>query len=279
MLCTRIVGVIHVKNNVVVKGIQLEGLRALGKPDAFANYYYTQGIDEIVLLDVVASLYQRTFQPDIIRMVAGASFVPLAVGGGIRSVTDAVSILRAGADKVIVNTSGVARPSLLSEIASVLGSQSLTVLIEARRHNRLGWEAMTNNGRECSGRSVVDWAREAEEMGAGEILLVSVDNDGSMSGYDLALIQDVSDALTVPLVVCGGCGVGRHAVAAMQAGADAVGISSALHYRAIRHIVSDTENTQEGNVEFLKGQRGDIPYGISVGDAKVALQQAGYNVR
>ena len=273
----RIVPLLHVKGNLLVKGVQLEGLRALGDPAAFAARYYEDSCDELVLVDIVASLYGRNNLGDVLDRTVAEVFVPVSAGGGIRSVEDARRLLLHGADKVLVNTSAVRRPQLIREIADVVGCQSMVVNIEAKRRS-WGYEALTDNARECSGRNVVDWVQEAVALGAGEILLCSIDRDGTYQGFDLELIRAVSANLPVPLIAAGGCGAPEHVVEAVRAGADAVAISSLLHYGALSKVGS-TSNQQEGNQEFLRGHRGAAKASATIQDIKDALAKAGYRVR
>ena len=190
---------------------------------------------------------------------------------------DARKHLLQGADNVLVNTAAVKRPELISEIAQVMGCQSVMIYVEAKRRDGW-WECLTDNARECSGRNVVEWVKQAVFLGAGEVLLASVDRDGTRQGYDLELIHAVSQGLAVPLIASGGCGKPEDAVEAVRAGADAVAVSSLLHYGAIDRINSPGSH-HEGNLEYLRGRRGPALPGASIGAIKAALQQAGYSVR
>jgi len=183
----RLIARLDVKAPNLVKGIQLEGLRKLGDPNEFALKYYGQGIDEIYYEDIVASLYERNSLLEIIEKTTENIFVPITVGGGLRSIEDVSAVLRVGADKVAVNTAAIKRPSIISEIAERFGSQCTVLSIQAKQQNG-GWEAYYDNGREHSGRDVVEWARQGEDLGAGEILLTSVDREGTAKGFDLDLI-------------------------------------------------------------------------------------------
>jgi cyclase len=227
----RLVARLDIKGPNLIKGIHLEGLRVIGDPAEHARRYYEEGVDEIVYMDVVASLYGRNSLHDIVRRTAHDIFVPLTVGGGVRSVEDVRQLLRAGADKVAVNTAAVERPELLTEIAQTFGSQCLILSIEAKR-TRGAWEAYTNNGREKSGRDVVEWARRGAELGAGEIMVTSVDQEGTRKGFDTALVRAVSAAVSLPVIASGGMGTVDHLLEVAAKGqADAVAMADILHYR------------------------------------------------
>ncbi len=228
----RLIARLDVKGPNLIKGVHLEGLRKLGDPQAFARDYYAQGIDEILYMDVVASLYGRNNLTEVVERTAENVFVPITVGGGIRSVEDARRLLRAGADKVAINTAAVARPELIAEIADRFGSQSAVLSIEAKRRDGR-WEVYTDNGRERAGRDVIEWAATGVKRGAGEILLTSVDREGTAQGFDLPLVREVSQAVAIPVIVSGGIGSVDHLAQAIQSGADAVAMAHLLHYRKL----------------------------------------------
>ena len=192
----RLIARLDIKGASLIKGIQLEGLRVIGPPSEFANRYYQQGADELIFMDCVASLYGRNHLGGIIKSAVVDIFVPLTVGGGIRSVADASELLRCGADKVAVNTAAVSNPQLISDIAHRFGSQCMVLSIEARKIGLTSWEVLTDGGRERTGLDVVEWVRRAESLGAGEILLTSVDREGTRKGFDLALVKAVSDTFS-----------------------------------------------------------------------------------
>lgn len=217
----------------LVKGIHLEGLRVVGDPAEHAVRYYKQGADELLYVDIVASLYGRNSISDLIERTASQIYVPMTVGGGIRTVGDIHNLLRAGADKVAINTAAVANPALISESARIFGSQCIVISIQAKRQGDGSWEAYTDNGRERTGVNAVEWAKRAVALGAGEILLTSVDMEGTRKGFDLDLIAAVGPHVPVPVIVCGGAGTVEHVAAAVQAGADAVAVASLLHYNAV----------------------------------------------
>jgi cyclase len=228
----RIIPRLDVKNNTIVKGIHLEGLRVVGSPGELAQRYYEESADELLYIDAVASLYDRNSLTDIIRMAAQKIFIPLTVCGGIRKVQDITDLLNSGADKVAINTAAVRNPSFLKEAVARFGSQCIVLSVEAKQTGERRWEAYTETGRERSGRDAVEWVREAIDLGVGEVLLTSVDRDGTKRGYDLALIEKVAAICTgVPLIVCGGAGAPEHVVEAARCpGVDALALGTLLHY-------------------------------------------------
>ena len=246
----RLIARLDVKDENLVKGIQLEGLRKLGDPNAFARRYYEEGIDELLYIDIVASLYNRNNLSGIVRRTVDEVYIPVCVGGGLRSVEDVRAILSMGADKVAVNTAAVKRPELITEIAKAIGSQCIVLSIQAKRSHTMpsGWEAYYDNGRAHSGYDVVEWAKRGQELGAGEILLTSVDCEGLRDGMDLDLIRAVTKAVTVPVICGGGVGCGDDIVDAAQAGADAVACASVLHYGQ-ETVQELKEEIREGGVE------------------------------
>jgi cyclase len=199
----RLIARLDIKGPNVIKGVQLEGLRVVGRPREKAESYYEAGVQEILFIDTVASLYGRNHLSGLINDVVQKVFVPLTVGGGIRSVADAREILAAGADKVAVNTAALQRPGLLRELANEFGSQCVVVSIQASQKAER-WEALSEGGRERSGRDVLDWLDEAIELGAGEVLITSVDRDGTGEGFDLALGSAVDTVSTIPWIMSGG---------------------------------------------------------------------------
>jgi cyclase len=230
----RIIPRLDIKGPNLIKGVHLEGLRVIGDPQEHAIRYYETGADELVYMDIVASLYGRNNLSDIIRRAAENVFIPITVGGGIRSVDDARHILRSGADKVAINTAAVARPELISEVAYRFGSQAMVLSIEAKQISPGKWEAYTDNGRERTGLDVIEWAQRGVELGAGEILLTSVDREGTRNGFELDLVRQVSQAVSVPVIASGGMGSTDHFVAAAREGlADAVSMADVLHYKRL----------------------------------------------
>jgi cyclase len=227
----RLIGRLDIKGPNLIKGVHLEGLRIVGNPQEFAARYSREGADELIYMDTVASLYGRNNLTDIVRYTVEHVFVPFTVGGGIRSASDANKLLRSGADKVAVNTAAIERPDLIGEIARHFGSQCLVISIEARRRDTGGWEAMTNNGRERTGLDVVEWAKRAVDLGAGEVLLTSVDQEGTRKGFDIALTRAISNAVHVPVIASGGMGNTSHFIDVVKSGgADAVAMADVLHF-------------------------------------------------
>ena len=257
-LALRIIPKIDIKGPNLVKGIHLEGLRVLGKPEQFAKYYYEQGADEINFQDVVASLYGRNSLHDIISSTAKEIFIPLTVGGGIRTLKDISAILRAGADKISINTASHENPELITLASRAFGNSTIVVAIEAIRQHDGTYQAFTDNGRNKTGREVTSWARQAEELGAGEILLTSVDQEGTGNGADIELIRQVKSNINIPLVVHGGIGSSEQALAAIGESKkiSGIAISAMLHYQYLINNNRKIDGFEtEGNIEFLKSNR------------------------
>jgi imidazole glycerol-phosphate synthase subunit HisF len=227
----RVIPCLDVDAGRVVKGTKFLDLRDAGDPVELAAYYDREGADELVFLDITATSSKRDTVVELARRTADEVFVPFTIGGGIRSVEDAQAVLDAGADKVSVNSAAVARPELVSELGDVFGAQCVVLAIDARRHTGgEGWEVVVAGGRQPTGRDVVAWAREGVERGAGEILLTSMDRDGTNDGYDLALTSAVAAAVPVPVIASGGAGTLDHLSEALRAGADAALCASIFHY-------------------------------------------------
>ena len=248
----RIIPRLDIKGPNLVKGIHLEGLRVLGKPEDFAQFYYENGADELMFMDVVASLYERNSLQDIITRTAKKIFIPLTVGGGIRTIDDIKNVLRAGADKVALNTAAINNPQIIKKASLKFGSSTIVVAIEAIKSNDGKYLAYTDNGREYTGIDALDWAKKAEELGAGEIVLTSVDREGTGNGYDLELINLVASSVSIPVIAHGGPGKLNDISDAINNNADAVAISSMLHYDFIKKNISDGHTENEGNTEFLR---------------------------
>ncbi len=221
----------------VVKGVGFVDLRDAGDPVELACRYDAAGADELVFLDITATSDRRETVVDLARRTADDVFVPFTIGGGIRSVTDAQAVLDAGADKVSINSAALARPELIDELAANFGAQCVVLAIDAKARERGSWEAYVAGGRTPTGRDAVAWAREGTERGAGEILLTSMDRDGTNAGYDLPLTAAVAGAVDVPVIASGGAGRLEHLTEALEAGADAVLCASILHYG--QHTVSE----------------------------------------
>lgn len=227
---TRVIARLDIKGPNLIKGVHLEGLRVIGDPHEFALKYYLQGADELVYMDVVASLYGRNNLKDIVEKTAQNVFIPITVGGGIRSVEDARILLRSGADKIAINTAAVHNPNLISELVEVFGSQSVVLSVEAKSQAANQWEAYTDNGRERTGLDVLDWCCKAVSLGVGEILLTSIDQEGTGRGFDYTLVEKVSNLINVPVIASGGMGQTAHLRQVIQSGADAVAVADVLHY-------------------------------------------------
>ncbi|HLX79284.1 MAG TPA: imidazole glycerol phosphate synthase cyclase subunit [Burkholderiales bacterium] len=230
----RLIARLDIKGPNLIKGIHLEGLRVMGDPQQFAREYYEQGADELIYMDIVASLYGRNNLTDIVRHAAHDIFVPLTVGGGVRSADDVNALLRVGADKVAINTAAVARPELIGEVARRYGSQCMVLSIEAKRVGPERWEAYTDNGREKTGLDVIDWVKRAEKLGAGEIMLTSVDQEGTRKGFDVPLVRAVAATVSIPVIASGGMGKMADLVEVVADGhADAVAMADVLHYKRL----------------------------------------------
>ena len=252
----RVIPRLDIKGPNLVKGIHLEGLRVLGKPEQFARHYYLHGADELLYMDVVASLYGRNSLLDIVTRTAQQIFVPITVGGGMRTLGDIRDALRAGADKVSMNTGALANPGLIRDASRRFGSSTVVVSIEAIKHGEGKYEAYCDNGRERTGDDAVEWAVQAADLGAGELLVTAIDQEGTGKGYDVDLIRSISDAVSIPIIACGGAGELDHISAAITEGqADAVSMASMLHYRSLRGFAFEPDEfAPEGNTIFLNNQ-------------------------
>jgi imidazole glycerol-phosphate synthase subunit HisF len=244
MVLKRVIPCLDVDNGRVVKGTNFVDIRDAGDPVELAERYDAEGADELVFLDITASHESRDTIVELARRTADNVFIPFTIGGGIRSVEDAQAVLDAGADKVSVNSSALQRPELISELAEVFGSQCVVIAIDAKRSDG-GWDVYTHGGRSrVEGREAVAWAKEATERGAGEVLLTSMDRDGTTDGYDLVLTRAVADAVGVPVIASGGAGDLDHLVEAVRKGrADAVLCASIFHYG--RHTVAEAKQTMD----------------------------------
>lgn len=271
-----------IKGPNVVKGIQLEGLRVLGKPAHFARYYYENGADELLYMDAVASLYGRNNLLDIVQRTAREIFVPLTVGGGLRTVDDIRTVLKAGADKVAINTAAIHRPELIREASQRFGSSTIVVSIETNRNGAGTYECLTDYGRERSGVDPFEWALRATELGAGELMVTSINREGTGDGFDLELTRQISEAVPIPVIACGGAGRLEHVHDVISEGrADAVAIASILHYNAVRQLdYRDDDFVDEGNIEFLQ-RRGELSkiQDVTLSEVKQYLSQNGVDIR
>ena len=248
-VAVRVIPCLDVDGGRVVKGVHFRELRDAGDPVELAACYDAEGADELTFLDITASSGGRDTMYDVVRRTAEQVFIPLTVGGGVRSVADVDRLLRAGADKVSLNTAAIARPDLLDEAAKRFGSQCIVLSVDARRATGgplppSGFEVTTHGGRVGTGIDAVDWARQATELGAGEILLNSMDADGTTAGFDLELIRAVRAVVTVPVIASGGAGTLAHFAPAVDAGADAVLAASVFHFGTLR--IGQVKNALRG---------------------------------
>ena len=252
----RIIPRIDIKGPNLVKGIHLEGLRVLGRPEDFASYYYNNGADELIYQDVVASLYGRNSLSEMISNTAKEIFIPLTVGGGIRTIDDIKTVLRAGADKVCINSAAIENPTIIKQASRIFGSSTIIAGIEATRQPDGTYMAYFNNGREVSGFEVKAWSIRLAELGAGEILITSIDREGTAEGFDIDLVKMVSTAVNIPVIAHGGAGNKNDVEDVIKNGkCDAVSIAGMFHYAALREHINVAENANaEGNVEFIKSK-------------------------
>lgn len=268
----RIIPRLDIKGPNLVKGIHLEGLRVLGKPADFAKYYYDNGADELMFMDVVASLYERNSLHDIIAETAKNKFIPITVGGGLRTISDIRDVLRVGADKVCLNTAVLKNPNLIKEASRKFGSSTILVAIEAIKEDDGRYLAYTDNGREYTGVDVFEWAQRIDEMGAGEIVVTSVDREGTGKGFDFNLISKINDLVSIPIIAHGGAGNKEDVVNLFKEDStNAVMLSSLFHYHFIKNNESKV-SSKEGNVEFLKQKRNFHTFTpCSIGELKNCL--------
>jgi imidazole glycerol-phosphate synthase subunit HisF len=234
----RLIPRLDIKGPNLIKSVNLEGLRVIGIPNKYALHYYQQGADELIYMDCVASLYGRNNLLEIVKATSKDIFIPITVGGGIRSVDDAKNLLRCGADKVAINTAAINNPKLINEISQRFGSQCMVLSIEAKKIEDGRWEALTNNGREKTGKDVIEWIKQGVELGAGEVLLTSVDKEGTRKGFDIQLIKKAIKEVNVPVIVSGGMGKCDDLIEAVEEGhAEAIAMADILHYK--RNSIKD----------------------------------------
>lgn len=226
----RIIARIDVKNEFVIKGIHLEGLRKVGVPNEMALKYYNEGIDEIVFMDAVASLYNRNNLFHIIEKACKEVYIPITIGGGVRQIADIEFALKSGADKIAINTQAIKEPELIKTASRIYGSQCIIGSIEAKRING-GWEAYIDNGREPTGVNAVEWAQKLQELGAGELMITSVDQEGTKRGFDIELIKAIMNVTSIPIIASGGAGEINHATELLtKTNCKAFALASVLHY-------------------------------------------------
>jgi len=227
----RVIARLDIKGDNLIKGIKLEGLRVIGDPYEYALKYYMEGVDEIIYIDSVASLYGRNNLFNILKRTSSNIFVPIIAGGGVRNIEDIYNILDAGADKVAINTAAIERPELIREAVDVFGSQCIVSSIQSRKLPSNTWEVLTEGGRERTGIDVIEWAKQVEDLGAGEILLTSVDRDGTKNGCDIDITHNVSDCVSIPVIASGGVGNVKDVKdIIIKGGIDAISIASLIHY-------------------------------------------------
>lgn len=227
----RVIARLDVKNSSVIKGIHLEGLRKVGDPNELAKKYYLDGVDEIIFMDAVAAYYDRNSLSEIISEACKDVFIPITVGGGVRSIEDIQAALNNGADKVAINTKAVQAPGFISDASRVFGSQCIVASIVAKQIGEKKWEVYVENGREPTGRDVIDWARQVEQLGAGEIMLTSVDMEGTKKGFDESLVSSVVAAVNIPVIASGGAGQISHVIDIFSVQQlDGIALASMLHY-------------------------------------------------
>lgn len=275
----RIIPRLDIKGPNLVKGIHLEGLRVLGKPERFARHYYEAGADELLYMDTVASLYGRNGLLDLVTRTAREVFIPLTVGGGIRSLNDVRAALNAGADKVSMNTAAIARPELIEEAAKQFGSSTIVVSVEAIRRANGTYEAYIQNGRGPTGRDAIEWAQEAAARGAGELLVTAIHQEGTGRGFDHKLINAISSKIAIPVIASGGAGKISDVSDAVELGrADAVCLASILHYQSVATLAcKDDDYSREGNTYFLNARpRFSRVEGAQLGDIKRHLRNRGH---
>lgn len=277
----RIIPRLDIKGPNLVKGISLEGLRVLGSPDDFAEYYYENGADELFYQDVVASLYERNSLEEVIRRTAEKVFIPITVSGGLRSLSDVDNVLKAGADKVCINTACLKRPEFISEIAEKYGSSTVVVAVETIKQPDGNYLAFVDNGREHTGVDALEWISKAQELGAGEILITSVDREGTGEGFDLELIEKASELVSVPLIVHGGAGKKEDILELCnKTKADGVAIASVLHYEVFNHLKKLDKDKEEGNRSFLsRGGSFSKITSIGLSELKKYLFENDLNIR
>ena len=250
---TRIIARLDIKNDYVIKGIHLEGLRKVGNPNEMALRYYEEGVDELILMDAVASLYGRNNLFHIIERACTEVFVPITIGGGLRSIDDIEKALKSGADKVALNTQAVKDPSIVSRASRIYGSQCIIGSIEAKKKGN-SWEVYVNNGREETGIDVIEWSKKLEDLGCGEVFVTSIDKEGTKKGFDVDLIKTVSEVVTIPVIASGGCGSENHIkILADQVDPSGVALASILHYN-LSDIKSIKNSLTLNGIKVRNGQ-------------------------
>lgn len=281
MNTVRIIPRLDIKGPNLVKGIHLEGLRVLGKPSDFAKFYYENGADELLYMDVVASLYERNSLHDIIVETSKNLFIPLTVGGGLRTVDDIKSVLRAGADKVALNTAAIKNPQIIKDASQKFGSSTIVVAIEAIQQPTGEYLCFVDNGRDYTGVEAVKWSQQVEELGAGEIIITSVDKEGTGKGFDINLIKSITDNVNIPVIAHGGAGKKEDFCDVLtKCDIDAVCGASVFHYECLKNFRSNFTDSTEGNFDFLKsGESVKNIETASILDIKKHLKDKGIELR
>lgn len=276
----RVIPRLDIKGPNLVKGVHLEGLRVLGRPEYFAFTYAVEGADELLYMDVVASLYGRNSLTSVIERTAREIFIPLTVGGGLRSIDDIRTVLRAGADKVAINTAAIRNPAFVKEAARRFGSSTIVVSIEAMRRANGQYECYTDNGRERTGLDAFSWAQQVAELGAGEILVTSIDNEGTGKGFDIELTRRIAATVPVPVIAAGGASSPRHVAEVASAGrCQAACVAAMFHYGLIQRQRGEAGHG-EGVTAFLESGREHTRFsGAMIADVKLSLADAGLATR
>ncbi len=278
----RIIPRLDIKGPNLVKGIHLEGLRVLGRPENFAEFYYNSGADELMYQDTVASLYGRNSLLDIIEKTAKKVFIPMTIGGGLRNLDDINNVLSAGADKVSINTEALKNPNFIDQASRTFGSSTIVIAIEALKQSDGSYLAFTDNGREYTGKNVLEWVSEAESRGAGEILLTSIDREGTGEGFDLNLVERISNIIKIPLIVHGGASSINHIIEGLKVvDIEGFALASMLHYSTLNFDNELLGNfSGEGNIEFLKKKLSNKNFrDISIDKIKNKIHEKGFCVR
>lgn len=281
----RIIPRLDIKGPNVVKGVQFEGLRVLGKPEDFAKFYYTSGADELIYMDAVASLYERNGLLGIIEKTAKEIFIPLTVGGGLRTIEDIRTVLRAGADKVALNTAAIKDPNFIKQSAQTFGASTIVISIDAIKQSDGNYEAYIDYGRESTGVDACEWAKRAETLGAGEILVTSITKEGTGSGFDVDLLRKISQSVSIPVIAGGGAGTLDHIIEVVNTGlVDAVCLASILHYNCVQQFaISNLDYSSEGNIQYLTNQANTASFskisGTTIGELKQYLTSSGIDCR
>ena len=275
----RVIARLDIKGPNLVKGVHLEGLRVLGKPSVFAENYYSEGVDELMYQDVVASLYERNSLDEFIEKTAENIFIPMTVGGGIRTIKDIRKILRAGADKVSINTAAIKKPEFIKEASEYFGSSTIVVSMEVIKQSNGKYLLFTDNGREYTGLDIEYWVEKIQFLGAGEFVVTSVDRDGTMRGLDTDLIDLITPNIDIPMICHGGIGSVKDFNIMNEAPISGIAVASAFHYY---YYLSALENDEsifiEGNLDYLKSNK-LMKKGFSIGELKKYMIERDINVR